>query len=194
MIIDLNWIVQGGWREDPIQRRTIHWIENFPGDGGVLELKCNIWIFFSLRGQEFSCMWRTKKNLVDKKIGIEVCNSLSVQWPTNNCFSNSNDIIVRKRFPKETETRYWFRNIPNFTVCWQHFINFLPDHSEQKFQVHLKSEIKFWKHFKGHFAICNFFNDILQKTWNILIYFFHRSQSCWKSPFGFISCDFFEVT
>ena len=68
-----------------------------------------------------------KKNLVDKKIGIEiglsdativiwtasffVCNSLSVQWPTNNCFSNSNDIIGRKKFPKETETRYWFPNI-----------------------------------------------------------------------------------
>ena len=84
-------------------------------------------IFFSRRGQECSYMWRTKKNLVDKKIGIEiglsdativiwtasffVCNSLSVQWPTNNCFSNSNDIIGRKKFPKETETRYWFPNI-----------------------------------------------------------------------------------
>ena len=108
-----NWIVQGGWREDPIQRRTIHWIENFPGDGGVLELKCtNIWFFLVEGDKNAPICGEQKKNLVDKKIGIEiglsdativiwtasffVCNSLSVQWPTNNCFSNSNDIIGRK--------------------------------------------------------------------------------------------------
>ena len=56
-----NWIVQGGWREDPIQRRTIHWIEKFPGDGGVLELECNIWIFL-VEGDKIR----------DKKIGIEI--------------------------------------------------------------------------------------------------------------------------
>ena len=77
--------------------------------------------FFSQRGQECSYMWRTKKILYIRKLVLKlgclmrqpffVCNSLSVQWPANNGFSNSNDIIGRKKLPKETETRYWFPNI-----------------------------------------------------------------------------------
>ena len=132
-----------------------------------------------------------------------LCNFINSSSTTHSCLEH---VLVEKNC-KWNGNRHWIHAVGQFyfNEKWIYSIMMTSFYEFIVWSLLLKHSRLLWIFWSSPLEILdhisNAFHNLAirqwhssKETWNFLIYFFHRSQSCWKSPFGFISCDFCEIT